>query len=665
MERSEPNWGALGAGVLVAVGLVLLVYSYGWSTPFTSDDVRALELVAKAPWSVDSPRGLGFVAHASATLSAKVHGVDAAGWRIEALIWLVIGGLGWGVFTRRVLLPWTGSDHARFASVLAGILVVLHPLASTSVVQLAARGEQLAFCLMAWVGAWFLRGRQDRVPAWTALAVGLTVIAAATSASVLLLPALLWAVEVASAHRYRPWAGRVRTGLTTFAVFAAAVGLGLFVGANSAGASGEPFFGAFGRDVAPAPFAWLGALGRLVLPVADPLGALGTVGAGALFLFAVQPSASAARVAPRLWGWLLFGWFTALLAGALVASRTGLFTGGFELSWILLPATGFLCFGLAASVSAVSGVVRVVLSLLLVFGYAGLSIGTLRAHREAGEETAALLDAIGEQARDDRPLWVVDPPVRVNGSLATDHELSWAARFLGLEPDRIRAVSREALPYVTAPGANGLTLDALAWSGGWYARRVDLPAAEVATVVAETNFEGRTAELSIKSASARAIVLEVESTSKPESIELWFRAEGVVPTEASLGLVFWPAGGSWRTVVDLTESPEWWLAGRVRELVLTEGAGRVRSAVFLSKLPPALAAGETSLDGAVDPANPPGTSRELVLLSADRTRVFRREADDSRSVPSAFLDEGVEAFAELRLEGHTVARSKLPWPPSE
>ena len=88
--------------------------------------------------------------------------------RLENLGLLALAAVGLALFTRRLLLPWTGSEHSTAAAFASAIVFGLHPLCSSAVAGVEGRGELLGVVLAGWAGALFLRGRQDRKIGFTA-----------------------------------------------------------------------------------------------------------------------------------------------------------------------------------------------------------------------------------------------------------------------------------------------------------------------------------------------------------------------------------------------------------------------------------------------------------------------------------------------------------------
>ena len=279
------------------VGFVLLLtfaYSPLLQAGLLAPDMARLIDGTRAP-------DTSILAGQSLALSAALHGVapDSGAWlRAENLLLYVVSALGLGLFTRRLLLPWCGSEPARAAAGCTALFFALHPLGTPAVASLASRGDLLALAFGTWSAALFLRGRQDRHYPLTGLALLLCLLAGACSQIALGLPFVLAVAELASAHRYRPLRVRVRTAATTLVVFALAASVETILDGISTGRAALPPSALAlldidsWSDLGDSLILGIEKLGLLVLP-ANPLalGIAGTLLSGAIFLLAMQPRA--------------------------------------------------------------------------------------------------------------------------------------------------------------------------------------------------------------------------------------------------------------------------------------------------------------------------------------------------------------------------------------
>ena len=375
--------------------------------------------------------------------------------RIEGLVLLLIAAFGLARFTRRLLLPWCGSEQARAAAWSAGCFFAVHPLTTPAIACLDARGEALGLALGLASAALFLAGRQDRHYALTVASVGLALLAGWATDLALGLPLLLAASEFVSSHRYRKKSVRLRTTLTTLIVFGSAVLVRVGWQALRGPENALPeVFTAWraalsGGQGASLAVSWVEKLGLLLLPSNSPvLGVAGTVVAGVIFLLAVQPALVAARHAPRLWGWLLVSWVAVLAVSSLLHADLRVSAESFALSRFLLPSTAIMAVGLGLAATALSGPRRPYVAWMVALGFAGLAHAGARPWPRAAARAEALRadlffarDALGPDTR----VLVLDPPRAVGGVEPFGDAMAW---LLHPALDGEEPLEDAALPWV-------------------------------------------------------------------------------------------------------------------------------------------------------------------------------------------------------------------------
>ena len=212
---------ALGLSALAAFVYTPLLRS-GW----VGSDYRALvEVTAEEGEVAESFAGATErpatppLTRLSLRTSAKLWGVDETDrlgasspflMRLENLALLALASVGLAFFLRRLLLPWTGSEHAAAAAFASALILAFHPLGIAAVAGVPARGELIGLLLGVWSGAAFLRGRQDRKIGFVVTSFVLCALGGFASDLILGLPLLLMCAEFLSSHRYRSMRGRMR-----------------------------------------------------------------------------------------------------------------------------------------------------------------------------------------------------------------------------------------------------------------------------------------------------------------------------------------------------------------------------------------------------------------------------------------------------------------------
>ena len=379
--------------------------------------------------------------------------------RLENLLLAVATALCLGRFLARLLLPWSGAEHARAAGRAAALLFCVHPLTMPAVATVAARGDLLGAALGSAAALAFLLGRQERRAAWIAAAGVLTAASVAAAELAWLVPAAMGLGELVSAHRHRPGAQRLRTAATTWLAYTAGVAA---VGVMLDGVGGEwrPLDMERSMAMFASPDGALRALagsfeklGLSLLPTnAAGLGVFGFLLAGALLLTALQPALRAARSAPRLWVWALIVWVVAILVAVLTRSDLRVIPGDLSAAPSLLPATIVMAAGLATASTALSGRRRYVVPALVGLGLGILARSDADCLRRAGvvaDDLARLLRAEAQAPH----MLVVDPPLSAGGRSPLPADLSWMAdpSFTGpSDPGRVRGLEAATLQVLAA-----------------------------------------------------------------------------------------------------------------------------------------------------------------------------------------------------------------------
>jgi len=321
---------------------------------------------------------------------SPIEPVVAAPYFAFVLVVLLLAAGGAGVTLRRVLVPWLGESAARGAGWACAGFVVAHPASVAAVARPIALGDVVALALGTWCTAFFLRGRQQRRNRFLVIASVLAIAAGFASSAAWLLPFACAALEFTSAHRPRALWRRLAAAATVALVASVAVALEAgFAWSHGFGfREGTPVaaFATSGFDAEAA----LSALGVLFVPVPSPGVAFAYLGCGAVLLLAAEPLLRAARAAPRLWGWLVLGWMTAIGVALFVARDLDVPPGRVELASGLLPATILVCAALATAATALGGSRRTVMPLAIAAILCLFSERTARIWPERSRELLAL-----------------------------------------------------------------------------------------------------------------------------------------------------------------------------------------------------------------------------------------------------------------------------------
>lgn len=628
-------------------------------------------------------------------------GSSAAAWlRAENLVLLLLAASGLVLFVRRLTLPWCGSEHAKHASLAAGLLFVLHPLTYAAVAALSARGELLGLACATFAGAAFLRGRQERRDGWTIASVVLATLGGlATDLSIGLAFALA-AAEFLSARRYRLMGPRLRTSLSTLCVFAVAALVGLLQAWRREGSEALPeSLFALTRAYSSGELGTLARhliekLGLLFLPAnVRTAGLLGTAAAGALFLAALQPGFAAARSAPRLWSSILLLWALALLGSAAWHAEARVAPDDLSRALVLLSSTAIVSAGLGLFATALSGKRRALLPWIVAAGYAGLSHANSRPWREAAASVEQLVSDVHD-ARElhgrELPLLIVDAPREVLGVRALGDDLSFLAEtarspsesrapvsIASVRSDVLTWTLREPAGRARLADAHTLVLaPAVCFDGGAEnhgARRVARVLGPVVAGSSPRSWKGNLSSppLDLPVADFDALVVTLPPGVAPRGLDLLsVFGEGRGEREGRVLGVWIEKAGRWIGTFDLASSLAWALAGRARLLVFEEGLQEPEESSLEPSLPSLTAPLAPRVKGEdweielppphvgvyvlvlVDPAALEGMEIELVPLAAGGFRA--RGA-------AAFARDRAESCAalELRVEGRALARVPL------
>jgi hypothetical protein len=533
--------------------------------------------------------------------------------RIENLLLLLGTAALLRLTLRRALSPWAGADGARAAAGACALFVVCHPLGVPAVAAAGARGDLLAACLGTAAAALFLRGRQEKRLPEMAAAGAAALLAGHASALALLLPPLLFVLELFSARRHRPLHVRLRTAATTLIVFGACV---------SAEALTGPFLGSAAllqRTLAAisATFASQGVegiarslaarLGAIAMPVTTSASLTDGVPflyllSGALLLVALQPALVAARSAPRLWGWL------AALAGTgiLCATLLGSSTSPIGEAVLFFPGVWIACAGLAVASTALSGLRRVLVpaaltALFIVLARqaagpieaAGAELGVLQAsldsarsqHAEAATYLAVdLFPAAAGEREPSAASLLLDPSISPHGN--REH----AVAVRGISRDALLALSRQpefaemrrqsvvivrpplepgGLPGISSLSSPQPSSGVLTWQGDLRSELFDIDPLEKRAL--------------------RAVAISPVSTADAPRMG-WRAGESEKNSRAGI----WIEGATGPVAFfDLSGSPEWLFGPRARRVWLGSDAGKIALGELLADVP--------SIPGRIEP----------------------------------------------------------------
>lgn len=659
LRRSWSWWALLGVLVLVAHASLFGVGSVG-------DDFRTLVEASRAThaslaWDADGGSGSLYARAGTSGRPLAALSLDTSAWlwtsggvwttfavtcmRLENLALLFLVAYGLGRFLRRLVTPWTGSEHANAASTAAFMILLVHPLSISAVASPAARGDLLAGVLAMVAGAAFLRGRQEGRTLFVGLAALCTFAATLASELGFLCPVWLAAIEYASARRYRPRHVRLRTAITTLVVFSAFTGLDILL---RLGLELDPWprdlraslatLTGFG-DALGMAFSLLTKLGVLILPVNGAnAGGFGFVCAALLLVVIVQPALHAGLSAPRFWITMLGVWLALVLLAEATRAELPVGPNDFSRAAGLFPAVVVMAVGIALASTAVSGSRRQGLPLIVAILLCALARSNARgwraASKDAGEfqrDVAVIFEAQGV----DRRYLIVDLPGLVDLYRVAPEELGWmfdeavTGRPGRAEEFDLRSISSEALPAYArlqafdAEREEGLVVvfpDLLVNQGGrltWVSVGLEPPGAAGAVVRwthpeagGEVSASGPSGghwsgadgkrPFFADSASVECITVEgepAEAEGPSELAEIYWRARGGAARGGQLLGVWLEDPGGRQVVFDPGSSLAWLLGPRVDSLLLMGGLAESPGAEVWSAPPEVQDLREPEVDG--------------------------------------------------------------------
>lgn len=384
---NKPLWAALFMGLVAwtyapilmagpfGVDLELLAGLSGrgsaalYSVPHTDGrPLAALSLfLSRAVWSAE-----------------RVWPAHLATWlRLENLAVLAVAAQGLRIALRRLFTPWFGEETARAASLVAGLLLMVHPLPVAAVAMVHLRGELLALAFGAFALASFLEARQEHNPRLLGRAFLFAFLAGMSGRWALFLPFLFGILEALSSHRHRRSAARWRAAGLTFVVSGVCVAAEFILRGQLAPEAARTYQ-YLSVHLEAIPFS-VEKLGVLLMPA--PVGHAGVLAipvALATLILATHPGFVAARGAPRLWGRIVAVWGSALLLSLILDADQRVVSLDLVGAQVLLGATMILCTGWGLASTAVSDGRRIVMPTLLVLLFAWLAHGTAQPFRLAG-----------------------------------------------------------------------------------------------------------------------------------------------------------------------------------------------------------------------------------------------------------------------------------------
>ncbi|MFT5048893.1 MAG: hypothetical protein ACI8QZ_000280 [Chlamydiales bacterium] len=670
-ERS--SWGNF-----VAVLLLLAAYAYApvISMPIAGEDVPTLigarELTHSGSLEVgDLYRVPGIEGRPGAALSLALSSLiwapdgqwsaeSARRARIENLVLLLLSAFFLVPLVRRALQPWTPLDQGKGAGFAAALLFAIHPFAVLSAARLASRGDLLAVMLSMAALASFLHGRQERDHGRVLLAAALTIIVGFFSGVDIFIPFAVAILEFLSARRHRPHGKRVRTMLNTLVGFSAcvAIGWGLRSLLGAEGSDVLSYRGGSTLDLASVRgdgvVLGLEKLGLLILPVNSyGSGAPGYLLAGLAILIGLQPALVAGRWAPRLWGWILFGWILSIAASQVPDAIVRVEPHSLVGAEVLLVPSLVMALGLGISSTALSGVRRYLTPILVGGMYASLAHSGVTARALALGPVERLHEELLLQVLErggDELFVVVDPPATSAGYDPLGNVLPWLlhpaflppelerttpVQLFGLDRLALRAWLREAdfadarqnglVLLVPAAQLQGLEEPDGPAGASWIA--VDVPASEPSRGRRIWRGEGRSPSgVEFEPWTARAIVTSaMPDIATDELPMLRWNARSTLYHDAQ-------AQGRWLTspdgpvaVFDMADNWDWLLGERIKRMWSTgELASMVSTQVFadlpqlVGELEPKLAGDDWVFDlSSVDAPVARGATCRLVLLLFD------------------------------------------------
>lgn len=564
--------------------------------------------------------------------------------RVENLLLLCLAAWAIGRFVRRLFWPWVGSEHGSAAGRAASLLVALHPASIAAVATLGARGDLLAIVIGVAGANLFLKSRQEHDFKLTACSAACVLAAGLCSSIAFGLPVLLGVAEYTSARRYRPDKIRRRTAVTTLILFAAFVAFGPLVGSLALGL--EPLaFDLAGRDPVASATVGLVRFGTALLPANLAAGGvLGFFVCGVVLLAALQPVPIAARSAPRLWGWLVTAGVAAVVLWEACSEARVVRAEDFTHAATLLPLAAVLGATLGFASTAVSGLRRYVLPIVVAAGWAFVG----HQNAEARAESAFALAELRGDLLEARQTWgldtgvlVLDPPRRVRGVDALEGALPAAVDplFAGRRASRgtdtgwVRGLSSEAfVAFVREPEFTELRKQPLIVSvptsafgvaaAGEARRTVALPTPKRSTGMHSWFREGRAVRLDLETLTTGAVIVRGTDRSDTDRTPiLAWRATEPAALQGTFEGVWSSTGEAPEAVFDLSSSVAWLLGGRAEQIWSEQGWSRINEARVVAQLPvpsgaptPVVRGEDWLFEGPREGFAEPGVEWRVVLL---------------------------------------------------
>lgn len=640
---------------LAIVAMAFLSHGRVLSSGWLGHDLRLLERVRAAPEPTragelwldagderrDVVEGRASTAHVGdaaasgdvrpilkAALVAHVRGAEAGddgaprpfGGRLGALVVLLASAAAAGFALRRALFPWIGGDTARAAGFALALFFATHPLGTAAIARPRAWGD-LSALLFGSLACWaFLRGRQQREKLATAASAACAILAGFSSSIAIVLPFVLFGLELGSTRRVRSLPERLRTATTTWVVFGACV---LFesVCATLAHAPGRDGFErafpavASGVDAWPAVARVVEKIGILFLPVPGRPGSSSWphyLVSVALVLVAAVPVLRSARSAPRLWGWLALAWGVAMVAALIPLAGARVEPGDYSRADGLVTAGMFACTGLAVAATAQLGTRRILLPAVIALGFAWLGNRACGSFARAGaavEDLRASVAAAGRACGEGVPVIVLDPEERAGGldlGLFDDGVLRRDARAvaIALPGPALSTLSRTSL-FAEWRAAGVVVLERATEPGsdsGWRERRIQASSGDAPPVEWRADVRSPWFERDLDPARTRfAVVVPQPGASTADAPTLSWRTgesrgESAEKPPTTTGV--WLEGeNSPIAVFDLAGEPAWWSAAGVRRVSTGVGLSQVDTARLVADLPLDLVEAEPAVVG--------------------------------------------------------------------
>lgn len=577
-------------------------------------------------------------------------------WRAHNVVLLLVAAWLLGRLVRRLVEPWTGAELARASSWAASMLFALHPLAVGALGAVRAGPALAALSLSLGCLVLYVDGRKLRDPRRIAAAALFAALASTFHGAALALPLWIAGTEYAASGRSRTASVKRRSAAAAFAVACALVALDSVLRSFALGEVRVPAELAALVDALNAPVETAAVvverLGMLLLAVnLHVTGAPGFVLAGLAALATLHPLLSAARSAPRLWGWILAGCALALGATELAAQRLRVHPQDLADADTLLASCAAVAAASAIAITSRSGWARSLLPALVALLYAALAHAAATAHSAAAREVEGLHGQL-DYASGQRPLLLVDAPQRVLGVRA----------FEG-SPWRTAPAPAFAL-WLDSEHSAALRVRGEGSSERWWWRVESQDPARARWVIGALRpssssrapvtwqREGRSPELENDPLEfgALSVMLETPVDSSKPPVMAWksIARDGQPEREGRVAGVWSVLGDAAQASFDLSRAPDWLAAEPVRLIWSESGWSRIDSALLAPRLPAPALEPEPSIEGddwrfvaSVAPARERDPRLECALVCVDFERLecvelpALFEADGGVRVPGA------------------------------